>query len=128
MQAISRAPAGRREVFQLFELFDSIPGVFYENLMQALEPRHKAALAATCSTMRDAVQQCASSLTLRTGSCCLSRCHDVAAHLPQIRNLTVKPGNQHEALYVLPLFFMQVSKQQHCCYCFTMQMHAAGQT
>jgi hypothetical protein len=62
--------------------------------------------------LKDAVQQCAHALTLRAGACCLSRAHPLGQHLPNIRSLCVRPGNLHEAMFVLPLLFMQVGGMQ----------------
>jgi hypothetical protein len=108
MDAPYRAPADRRDVFDLSELLESVPGVFYNTLLPALEPRHHAALALTCSTMRDAVQQHASKLTLLANRCCMSREHQLGPHFPNLRAAVVKPGNLHEAMFVVPLFLMQV--------------------
>lgn len=94
--------------FPLLELLDQFPGVFTGQLLPALEPRHQAALALSCTRLRAAVQGAATTLTLRAGQCCLSRDHDLATHLPHIKQLVLKPGNLHEAMFVLPLLFMQV--------------------
>jgi hypothetical protein len=108
MQAPPGAPAERRDVFDILELLESVPGVFSDVLLPQLEPRHKAALALTCTVLRDAVQHSARTLTLRAGGCCLSRAHLLGQHLPNIRSMYVRPGNLHEAMFVLPLLFMQV--------------------
>jgi hypothetical protein len=84
--------------------------VFAANLMSALEPDNKVALALSCSAMRQAVHRSASMLTLRKGSSCYSRSHQLAQTLPSIRQVLLKPGNMHEALCVLPMFFMQVRR------------------
>lgn len=108
MDAPDRAPADRRDVFDLFELLQGVPGVFFNSLLPALEPRHHAALALTCRAMRVAVQHNASKLTLLGNKCCLSREHQLGAHFPNLRTVVLKPGNLHEAMFVVPLFLMQV--------------------
>jgi hypothetical protein len=105
---MDRAPADRNAVFPLFELLEVAPGVFAGNLLPALEPRHQAALALTCTQLRAAVQQSVTTLKLRAGSCCLSREHMLGAHMPNVRQVVLKPGNLHEAMFVLPLFLLQV--------------------
>jgi hypothetical protein len=58
--------------------------------------------------MRDAVQQHASKLTLLANKCCMSREHQLGARFPNLRAAVLKPGNLHEAMFVVPLFLMQV--------------------
>lgn len=121
----SRGPAS----FQLLELLESLPGVFSDHLLASLQPRHKASLALTCRVLRDAVHQSVTSLVLRAGGCCLSRLHQLSNRLLSVSHLVLKPGNLHEAMFVVPLFLITVRWWQrmhhHChCYCSAPQRHS----
>lgn len=80
-----------------------------EHLVPALQDRHKAALAVTCTKLRELVQRTVQTLNLHAGRCCLVHVDQLSPKLPNIAALSLKPGNLHEAMYVLPIFFMQVS-------------------
>jgi hypothetical protein len=55
------------------------------------------------------VQQRVTTIKLLAGQCC--RVHDdrLAGKLPAVSSVCLRPGNLHEAMFVLPIFFMQVS-------------------
>jgi hypothetical protein len=80
-----------------------------DHVLPALQDQHKAAVACTCSALRVLVQQRVTALKLLAGQCC--RVHDdrLAGKLPAVSSLCLQPGNLHEAMFVLPIFFMQVS-------------------
>jgi hypothetical protein len=89
--------------------FSAAPHVcLQDHLLPALQDQHKAALACTCSALRVLIQQRVTTLKLFAGQCC--RVHDdrLAGKLPAVTALRLRPGNLHEALFVLPIFFMQV--------------------
>jgi hypothetical protein len=102
---------GRSPSFPLLHMLDVVPGVFEDHLLPALQSQHKAALAGTCSRLRRTVQHSAQVLKLLTGNCCLVHCTAVATDLPRLKQLIIKPGNLHEAMFVVPLFLMKVG----CC-------------
>jgi hypothetical protein len=93
--------------FDLLELLSSLPDVFINNLLPALEARHAAALALTCSTLRGAVQHnSATQLSFSPAQCCLVRGHQLGSRFPNVRHLLLRPGNLHEAMNVVPLVLM----------------------
>lgn len=108
MDSIREAPPQLRHPFDLLELLSSLPDVFINNLLPALEARHAAALALTCITLRDAVQQhnARQQLSFEPGKCCLVRGHQLGSRFPNVRHLLLKPGNLHEAMNVVPLVLM----------------------
>jgi hypothetical protein len=85
-----------------------------DHVLPALQDQHKAVLACTCSALRELVQQRVATLKLFAGQCC--RVHDdqLAGKLPAVTALRLRPGNLHEAMFVLPIFFMQVSRVASC--------------
>ncbi|WIA42040.1 hypothetical protein OEZ86_009329 [Tetradesmus obliquus] len=84
-----------------------MPGVFQDHVLPALQVQHKAALSCSCSGLRVLVQQRVTTLKLLAGQCC--RVHDdrLALKLPAVSSVCLRPGNLHEAMFVLPIFFMQ---------------------
>ncbi|WIA21614.1 hypothetical protein OEZ85_000798 [Tetradesmus obliquus] len=84
-----------------------MPGVFQDHVLPALQVQHKAALSCSCSGLRVLVQQRVTTLKLLAGQCC--RLHDdrLALKLPAVSSVCLRPGNLHEAMFVLPIFFMQ---------------------
>eukprot|EP00879_Flechtneria_rotunda_P019233 GHRR01020195.1.p3 GENE.GHRR01020195.1~~GHRR01020195.1.p3 ORF type:complete len:118 (-),score=30.13 GHRR01020195.1:408-761(-) len=96
-------------VFTLLEMLEVMPGVLQEHVLPCLQGKHKAALAASCSALRHLVQPGVTALQLTAGTCCLVHTDRLAPKMPDVASLYLKPGNLHEAMYVLPIFFMQVS-------------------
>lgn len=106
--------AGKPSPWVSFPLLQLPPGVITEYIIPKLKSTHKAALALSCQALRQWVQLSYSQLHLPGGRCCLVTGHHLHQRVPNISEVKFTPVNLHEAMYVIPMFLMQVNKVSYC--------------